>query len=28
VTDGCLSWDRTEPLLEELARAVRARRER
>ncbi|HEY3498376.1 MAG TPA: 3-deoxy-7-phosphoheptulonate synthase [Polyangiaceae bacterium] len=27
VTDGCLSWDRTEPLLEELARAVRARRE-
>jgi 3-deoxy-7-phosphoheptulonate synthase len=28
VTDGCIAWDRTEPLLDELARAVRARRER
>jgi 3-deoxy-7-phosphoheptulonate synthase len=26
VTDGCLSWDGTEPLLEELASAVRSRR--
>jgi 3-deoxy-7-phosphoheptulonate synthase len=27
ITDGCLSWDETEPLLRELAAAARARRE-
>jgi len=28
VTDACINWDTTVPVLEELARAVRARRER
>ena len=26
ITDGCVSWDATVPMLEELAEAVRARR--
>jgi 3-deoxy-7-phosphoheptulonate synthase len=26
VTDACIGWDATEPLLRELAEAVRARR--
>jgi 3-deoxy-7-phosphoheptulonate synthase len=26
ITDACLGWDDTEPVLEELAKAVRARR--
>ena len=26
ITDKCLAWDRTTPLLEQLAHAVRARR--
>jgi 3-deoxy-7-phosphoheptulonate synthase len=28
ITDGCLSWDMTEPVLRELSRAVQARRRR
>ncbi|HTP94481.1 MAG TPA: 3-deoxy-7-phosphoheptulonate synthase AroG [Burkholderiales bacterium] len=28
VTDGCIGWEQSEPLLEELAHAVRARRHR
>ncbi len=28
ITDGCISWEQTEPVLENLARAVRARRAR
>jgi 3-deoxy-7-phosphoheptulonate synthase len=28
ITDACMSWETTEPLLERLARAVRARREK
>ena len=27
ITDGCLAWDRSEPVLHELAKAVRQRRE-
>ena len=26
ITDACMSWERTEPLFDELAAAVRARR--
>jgi len=26
ITDGCVSWDATVPMLEELAEAVRSRR--
>jgi 3-deoxy-7-phosphoheptulonate synthase len=28
ITDACISWPMTEPLLEGLAKAVRARRSR
>jgi 3-deoxy-7-phosphoheptulonate synthase len=28
ITDACLGWTQTEPVLDTLARAVRARRER
>jgi 3-deoxy-7-phosphoheptulonate synthase len=28
ITDACLGWDETEPLLRDLARAVDARRSR
>jgi 3-deoxy-7-phosphoheptulonate synthase len=28
ITDACMDWDTTRPLLEELARSVRARRTR
>jgi len=28
VTDACISWEMTVPVLEELARAIRARRSR
>jgi 3-deoxy-7-phosphoheptulonate synthase len=27
ITDACMDWDTTRPLLEELARSVRARRD-
>jgi len=27
ITDACISWEQTEPILEELAAAVRSRRE-
>ena len=27
ITDACMSWDNTEPLLRELAAAIRSRRQ-